>query len=256
MSSFRSPLSRFSLKAKISIAVIPLALATMFFAFERFQSDRERASDAGQTEQMAEFSVAVSSLAHEVQRERAFSTLFVGSKGASFGNELKEQRELTDERLASYEQFREEFDPASYGPAYVEAARGIEDKFIPGLMDTRRKVDTLAIAPAEVATTFTSLIAITLQGVAPMAGRTTDAELARQATIYTNFLWAKELTGQERATLNAALSRGTFNAGEFQKWVTLTSGQDIRMLVVESLARDEEMKAINDQVSGPAVEAV
>ncbi len=97
---------------------------------------------------------------------------------------------------------------------------------------------------------------ITLQGVAPMAGRTTDAELARQATIYTNFLWAKELTGQERATLNAALSRGTFNAGEFQKWVTLTSGQDIRMLVVESLARDEEMKAINDQVSGPAVEAV
>jgi hypothetical protein len=48
---------------------------------------------------LADFSVHASALLHELQKERGLSSLFLGSKGKEFAQDVIAQRKLTDQKL-------------------------------------------------------------------------------------------------------------------------------------------------------------
>ena len=215
----------FRIKTKLLVLLLlPLAVMTAFsgaVTFERYRT----AKSVDQLSSMMDVLVTIGGLAHELQKERGMSSGFVGSKGASFGPELAAQRKRGDEAQGHFEsalaRFEAEHPQAGLGAALAPATSGLR-----ALGELRRKVDGLELAPAALIASYTGLIAASLDGALPMLKRCDDGRLYGQAMAYLALLRGKELAGQERATLNGALSSGAFSKELYKGWISRMAGQD------------------------------
>jgi methyl-accepting chemotaxis protein len=81
----------------ILLSAIP-ALAMLYFAASTSLEKASVTKEMVKLETMIELSVKMGEVAHELQKERGMSALFIGSKGEKFAKELPEQRVKSDEK--------------------------------------------------------------------------------------------------------------------------------------------------------------
>lgn len=187
-------------------------------------------------EQLCEFSVKISNLVHETQKERGMTAGFLGSKGKSFATELPAQQKTTDERVSDLDAFLVDFDFEPF-PEMAEKYTVARSKLDLAL-GLRGKVLGLSVPAKEAIGAYTANNAAMLNTIGCIPGLTTERETATDISAYLSFLKAKERAGIERAVLANTFATDQFGPGMFQKLVSLVSLQKTYQDEFKSIASE------------------
>ena len=198
-----------NLKYKIlSILFIPFAGMLYFsyvFIYDKILIQREMEN----IEIYASYSVSISSLIHEIQKERGFSSGFLGSNGQQFGQNLKEQRLLTDREIQNLTKTIES-SAASIIPeiSYFEFEKFTSS--LGNLKEIRTSVDLLKINTKTEMEYYTFLTASLISMISELLHTNSDHQFISMINAHINALKIIENAGIERALLTDVFSSKTY----------------------------------------------
>jgi methyl-accepting chemotaxis protein len=254
-----------SLKIKtiICAAILAPVLATVAFGGHVVVEQCRRYTAAQNTEHLMALAADISTVIHELQKERGTSTGFIGSKGTdAFVRRLETQRAATDGSLRSLGQALAAFDADGYDPILAQRL-GEARSWLDKLPAKRDAVSALALGLPESFGYYTETIARWLDVVSVMQTLTDDASLNAAITAYIALLQAKERAGQERATGSAGFGRASvaqelttagFPIELHRKFIALIGEQEAFLAVFKANA-DTAARARLDQVLADPVVA-
>ncbi|RKQ63971.1 nitrate/nitrite sensing protein [Thermovibrio guaymasensis] len=210
--------------------IILLSLVSLFsiFTLSYFLLTEARHSlkNAESLEKSVILSTKISELVHELQKERGRTAGFLGSGGKTFKEELQEQRKLTDLKIKELEKYlNKEFVSSLSGEAQKLFLSVILNG-LDNLSQVRVKVDSLQISLEDAINFYTKLNSDLIDSVALLAKNSKNAEIANELLAYTNFMYAKDKAGLERAVLSVAFANKMFPDSKlFTKFVDLLAQQ-------------------------------
>jgi len=102
-------LANLSIRTKQFIAIVPLAVALLFYGVTVIHDKLSTQQAMVQAEATVELAVAMGNLVHELQKERGMSAGFLSSHGKKFAARLPQQRQLVDQRLTQFEKDLQHF---------------------------------------------------------------------------------------------------------------------------------------------------
>ena len=245
----RWPLRR-QVLAALAVAILSLVALSVTVVHDRL---REMAAISALRTQV-DATTAIGALAHELQKERGATALFLGSGGKQFRGELTVQRSASDERRVALEAA---LAPLRGQPAFASFLDRIADaeRRLAALDSRRAEADGLAARPAEVIGVYTAIIGGLLDSTYEIARLTHDADLRNLVVAYGVFMQGKERAGLERATGSAGFAAGRFDAALFQRFVGLAAAQDTFFAVFRGVAPADAVAALDQRVeSGPRAE--
>lgn len=250
-----SLLDKYTLKAKILILVVlPLLAMLILMAVMLHKSYKTLQLDKQLQTQIA-VSTKLSLLVHEMQKERGLSAGFFASKGASFAEELKGQRELTDKALAD---FASSVETSDLTKEYKELLQlGFND--LKELNTIRQNADTNKDNPPTATTIsyYTKTIASLLHSIVESAKLVDESQITRLMFGYMNFLYAKESAGLERATANAifAANAPASNA-QYQTFISLLAKQEVYNNVFLKFSDEKSIALFNNSLNDKSFQKV
>lgn len=210
-------LKNISVRAKlfilIAIPTLALIILSIYNAWTKYKIEQSMFSIT----EIVDMAVSSGNLIHEIQKERGFSAGFAGAKGTVFLDEMREQRTLTkaqcdilENKIATFAQAFPK-DPAT--SVFYSALSKVST-----LGQLHLQIDSLNITPPEIISQYTAIIGELQAILTAVLDKCTDAYLYDQAMGLIYLIKAKEFAGQERATLNAALSSGKFEQDMYRAW--------------------------------------
>lgn len=218
-------LSNLSIRLRLILTVLlPILSLLAVLSYLLWAQARERRV-AVQMKQVAEISVFIGNVIHELQKERGMSAAFVSSRGAKFAEELRRQRIQTDQQIQILVQSREEVDLDKMETDFRSRIQE-SDAQLNGLKGLRDAVDQFGLTPAEVVKNYTRMIesglavadtATTLPG----AGETTFL-----SSSYVFLMQGKENCGRERAILSSVLTQDAFTPELLQMFFKVKASQE------------------------------
>lgn len=250
-----SLLDKYTLKAKILILVVLPLLAMFILMATMLNKSYEALKLNKQLQTQIAVSTKLSLLVHEMQKERGFSAGFLASKGASFAEELKGQRELTDKALAD---FTLSVETSDLTKEYKELLQlGFNE--LKGLNTIRQNADTNKDNPPTAATIsyYTKTIASLLHSIVESAKLVDESQITRLMFAYMNFLYAKESAGLERATANAifAANAPASNA-QYQTFISLLAKQEVYNNVFLNFGDEKSITLFNNSLNNKSFQQV
>ena len=250
-----SLLDKYTLKAKILILVVLPLLAMFILMATMLNKSYEALKLNKQLQTQIAVSTKLSLLVHEMQKERGLSAGFLASKGASFAEELKGQRELTDKALAD---FTLSVETSDLTKEYKELLQlGFNE--LKGLNTIRQNADTNKDNPPTAATIsyYTKTIASLLHSIVESAKLVDETQITRLMFAYMNFLYAKESAGLERATANAifAANAPASNA-QYQTFISLLAKQEVYNNVFLNFGDEKSITLFNNSLNNKSFQQV
>ncbi|PZN95321.1 MAG: hypothetical protein DCF30_19110, partial [Hyphomicrobiales bacterium] len=179
--------------------------------------------------------------AHELQKERGASAVFLGAKGARFGSEMAAQRQVTDKTLQAFNTGMQALDQIKLAESLRSYRMDIEQA-VAEVMAARTRVDKLEIAPPEMAARYAAAIGQIVKMIGATQKLADDARINAAARAYILMLEGKERAGQERAIGAVSFASGRFEPKVFQGFVSLFTLQnalfdDFRLIAAPELGQ-------------------
>ena len=212
-------LADLNIARKLSLLLfLPMATFLFLVTVESMQRWKD-IDDLRFVERALVVSLSAGELIHEIQKERGYTAGYLGSKGKKFATELPDQIQKSD---AAYKQFT-----ATLANANTHEANAFKPFFasatarFAALNDTRQaakdsKIDALQAISAYGSSINEFIVALSDLNVHSQKALTSTLQLVH----------GKEIAGQERATLNAAFSAGTFSKQLYRDWLYRVSAQN------------------------------
>ncbi len=171
----------------------------------------------------------ISELIHALQKERGASSIYLGSNGGHFADQLvarvTDSRSLEERVRDHLEHVDEKLGPMSCSARFYTRVAFAFDA-LDSLPRTREQVSALVLAPQDAVKAFTEVIAQLLAVGFEAADAAADPETCRALVALVTFAQGKEYAGQERATAGAALSRGRFEVADRRHLQHLEAAQE------------------------------
>lgn len=194
-------------------------------------------------------SLSAGELIHELQKERGYTAGYLGSNGKKFSVELPEQIKKSDAAYKLFAAILAETDAKEngiLGPVFSSAT----NKFA-ALANTRSTARDIKIDALQAISTYGSCINEFINAFSGLN------ELSHKAlTSILQLVHGKEIAGQERATLNAAFSAGTFSKQLYRDWLHRVSAQNTYLHSFAELGGPQaktmlqnKLKAVDDEVN-------
>ena len=244
-----------SIAKKVFLAsILPLIVIVIGFSVVAFNSNR-MVKQSKNINNLAQLAVKTSAVVHEIQKERGRSAMFIGSKGTKNGDELSNQRDLTDEKAKELFAYLENFDEKKYKSGFFYNFNSAISK-LKNRDTVRDKINNLDISLPEALAYYTDMNTKFLETIAKMQELTDNSLLLKRIEAYANFLLSKERAGIERAVGSATFAADKFAPNMFVKFSQLIQAQDTYMNVFKSFANEDELSFYKQTVSGKAVEEV
>lgn len=204
---------------KLSLLLV-LPMATFLFVVSAENIQRWKTIDHLKAiERSLVVSLSAGELIHELQKERGYTAGFLGSKGKRFSSELAEQ---TDKSNSAYKNFTavlagaDSLENDSLARIFAASTQNFTD-----LSTTRNAARDARIDALQAIAAYNISINELIAAISELNAR---ADLAFTSII--QLLHGKEIAGQERATLNAAFSAGTFSKQLYRDWLYRVSSQN------------------------------
>jgi methyl-accepting chemotaxis protein len=225
----------------LTVPMLGVAALGSVHVWQKFQLYRQLDS----FKDVVRLGVHLGNLVHELQKERGFSALFLGTGGESYQQQLATQRARSDQRWTEIRQSLGSF-PAT------EVTR--VERVIEALAAQRKLISDRSTSGSEAVASYSQSISQLLLVTRQLATLSPTPLLSLQVRVYTDFLQGKEYTGQERAALNMILSANQPDRATLQKAISIFAVQ--RMYLAEFLesASPAQRQAYETQVSGAEVE--
>ncbi len=213
-------LSGITIKNRLILLSLISILMIAAYALYVIVEDYSRYQDAKATKQIAELSVKLGNVLHELQKERGASAGFVNSKGAKFGDIMLNQRKDTYKRLDELKAFYAQNDNE-----FVKRAQETID--FSQLESMRKKIDTLKLTSEQVVTFFTKLNKTIIDTITEFSVFPVDKKIKNTLTSLVLFISAKERSGIERAVLSATFASNSFSKIMYYKFTSVLAQQRV-----------------------------
>jgi methyl-accepting chemotaxis protein len=228
----------------VSFAVVIIALT--------ISDALEKRTVITQAKELNILSQKLSLLIHETQKERGASAGFLGSKGAKFGEILKKQRVLTDDRYNKLQAYIKTVDLQNYNKELQKSITAVIDG-MNKISSIRSRVDSLTISVKDEVGYYTGVNKNILNVVSLTAKLADTPELVKALSAYTNFLKSKERAGIERAVMSATFAADKFSPGVFAKFIRLMAEQNAYMDAFISIAPQDSILMYKKIMDSPVV---
>jgi methyl-accepting chemotaxis protein len=228
----------------VSFAVVIIALT--------ISDALEKRTVITQAKELNILSQKLSLLIHETQKERGASAGFLGSKGAKFGEILKKQRVLTDDRYNKLQAYIKTVDLQNYNKELQKSITAVIDG-MNKISSIRSRVDSLTISVKDEVGYYTGVNKNILNVVSLTAKLADTPELVKALSAYTNFLKSKERAGIERAVMSATFAADKFSPGVFAKFIRLMAEQNAYMDAFISIAPQDSIVMYKKIMDSPVV---
>jgi methyl-accepting chemotaxis protein len=236
---------------RIAIAcVLPLAGLTLFAAkdlVEKYSSYSKTAA----VSRLAEAIPSVTALIHELQRERGLSAGFISTKGQSFADPLRTQRQASDREIAVW--LKQGGELRGNSPKVSDDVEKAQ-KILAELASTRQSVDALAIPATKAAEYFSNSIAAQLSLIDRMSDMSDEGRIVHQSIALAAQVRRKEFAGQERATGSVGFGAGEFAQPVYLNFLRLKTVQDSQAALFRRNARQEQVAFVENTLKGPVVD--
>lgn len=238
-----------------AVALVPLVIA-FGFAFAAALNANKTSEDAKSILLMAEFAPVVSSVVHELQKERGRSAGYIGSGLRSdLRTAVVKQRDATTVMTNTFFSAESQFDTAAYDSEFSGVISVARDS-LTNLDATRDSIDSGQMAVAEMAGYYTSTISSLLDVIKYMISITRDDEITRTLTAYIGILEAKERAGLERAMGNIGYASGMFPTEIYNRFVGLIEQQNSYLDIFNTFASADAVRFYNSTMKGEPVRNV
>ena len=227
------------------LLVTPPIVGAMLFCAIQLQQVINNRYVLEQVKPLVQLSIIGGKIVHELQKERGTTAGYIGSNGQRFGNQLSEQRQLTDSVLSTQlpkvktllQKIR------SQQPQIHTDMQTILNQ-LANINQTRNNVDRLSVTVKEAAGYYTQLNTQWLALSAAIARLSTFNDLTEELRNYATFMQAKEYAGLERAILSVTFANDKFLPGNYYTFAKFVSLQDAYLSVFERFASTEQLNTL------------
>lgn len=199
------------LSSIVFVVIFVYSFYTAYNAYSSYSNDIR-------THSIIKLSVKVSSVLHELQKERGASAGFLGSGGKRFADILPAQQAETDKKIQELEIFC-----ADCTISEIEVVKNRVD--LGSVKKMREKVNTLSATTKEAVAFYTSLNKDIIDTIAYFSTIPEDAEVRTDFSSFVIFISSKERAGVERAILSGVFAADKFTIASFAKFASLASEQ-------------------------------
>ena len=217
-------LSNISIRAKLFLIFIIPTIALVFFIAQAVIDKASVLDESKVLKTGLELSVKISSLVHEIQKERGATAGFLGSKGMKFGDILSNQKKSTDEKRAQMKTTMQNIDLDALPKEYLSHINNALNVY-KNINDIRAKVLAQSIAKKDAIKYYTGMNSDFLDSIAVLADESTQEQIIKDLNAYANFLYSKERAGIERAVGSGIFGSGSVNTAGGIKLSSLISEQ-------------------------------
>jgi len=245
--------SELSFKKKILLLLTLPMIGFLWLSLSTITQSISTTKEMTLISQLTRLSVVYSNLVHELQKERGMTAGYLGSKGNSFANELKNQRKETERKIAKRRSYWQDH---KLDQEEISRLNKTINNSLNELENIRRQVDLQNITLGEALSYYTQLNAKLLSVASINAKISTNALLTKETIAYYNFLQGKERAGIERAVLSNTFSKNAFGKGMFAKFVALLTEQHTYFDNFNAFANESNKSFFAQQLNTAAVEEV
>jgi len=217
----------------VLFVIFVYALGIIYNSYSKYANDSKAHS-------IISLSVKVSSVLHELQKERGASAGFLGSGGKKFADILPAQQALTDKKIAELRSF------CAVCPL-KEAQTVKNDIDLNSVVSMREKINTLSCSTKDAVSFYTSLNKKLIDTISYFSSIPEDAKVRTDFSSYIIFISSKERAGIERAVLSGVFAADKFTITSFAKFSSLASEQKT-LLNLFSQTTSKKIQAEFEQV--------
>ena len=213
-----------SIKSQLLFFVIFVIAIFSIISLRQIYNDYQKSKEFTQLEKTVIFSTKISSLVHEIQKERGASAGYLGAKGKKFKDTLQKQRALTDKKLEELTSYLFSINLPKINSLMNKPVQIAMDK-LKDINNIRSKIDALSITTKEAIAYYTYINTQLLYSISLIVPKSHSSKITQKIYAYTNFLLSKERAGIERAVGANTLARGNFAYGMYVKLNNLIAAQ-------------------------------
>jgi len=242
---------RFSRKMALALSV-PMGgvlILSSLLVWEQLDPSRRAADLASVTR----LSVGMTSVVHELQKERGASSIFISGKRDDDRRRMETVRSAADAKLSDLtRQFAE---ARIRDPHVADAMAGARDA-LSQLSRLRSGVDGTAQSSMEVVASYSALIRKLLDASGQARNLSADSDQLRAADAMVSLSEAKERLGQQRAVGGGAFRKDRFPADAHERFIELSGEYKALMGGLMGKLTAEQARYHDQTVAGPAIAEV
>ncbi|GLR82192.1 nitrate- and nitrite sensing domain-containing protein [Azospirillum oryzae] len=242
---------RFARKMALALSV-PMAgvvVLSSLLVWEQVDASRRAADLASVTR----LSVGMTSLVHELQKERGSSSIYLSGKRDEDRRRMDGVRAVADAKLADLT--RQFADVRIRDPHVAAAIAGARDA-LSQLSRLRSGVDSTAQSSMEVVASYSAMIRKLLDATGQARSLSDDSDQLRAADAMVALSEAKERLGQQRAVGGGAFRKDRFPADAHERFIELSGEYKALMTGLKAKLTAEEAGFYDRTVAGPAIAEV
>ncbi|RLA82452.1 MAG: chemotaxis protein, partial [Epsilonproteobacteria bacterium] len=210
-------MNKLSVKNRLLFLSITTVLVIFAYSIKIADSAYSSYINSTKTYNIVELAIKLSSLLHELQKERGASAGFLSSKDKKFANILFAQQTQTDKRIKELKEFYKK-----YSTPEMKIINKID---LNSIQSIRKKVRLYSIDIKKVVDFYTLLNKEIVDDISYFFIIPKDAEVKTNFNSFVIFIRAKEKAGVERAVLARVFEINKLTSNTFNEFSSLVSQQ-------------------------------
>ena len=210
-------MSKLSIKNKLLLLSTIALLVIFAYSLKIANNAYSSYNNSSKTYTLVELSIKVSTVLHELQKERGASIGFLGTEGKNFANILLAQQSKTDKKIKELRKFCKK-----YSTPETEIVNKID---LDSIKDIRKKIGLQSIDTKIALDFYTILNNKIIDTISYFSTIPKDIEVRTNFNGFVLFISAKEKAGIERAVLSGVFAIDKFTLDSFAKFSSLASEQ-------------------------------
>ena len=197
-------LNNLSIKSKLLLSMILPILGMVYFASINIYDRYQKAEESAQIYKITILNIKISELVHELQKERGVSSGFLSSHGNKFTQEIIAQKISTNKKIKVLTEYLNLFDIKNKNNMFYLFKQNLS-KSIAILSISRAKSKSLLLTADEMINEYSDINNFLLDFIYSTSQYTNNVKISGSILSYSNFLFAKDKTGLERALVTKML---------------------------------------------------
>jgi len=209
---------------KLTIPISILILIVFWLTFNLLSKEFEQNSELNKLQKGILLTVKISKVIHEIQKERGMSAGFLVSHGVNFKSALLEQRKVTDKKILTFKKNTQN----------KPILNSIDNK----IKHLRDSIDMLSLTTDDAVNCYTDINNKLMDIIVDISKTSTSVDITQDLIAYSNFLYAKEYAGIERAMGTQIISNESIKQNHINKFNALIVKQELFKKLFDNYASD------------------
>jgi signal transduction histidine kinase len=240
------------LRTKVIAVIVVPTLTALILGGVRAKVDLDRASEFSQTVSQVDLARNVTSVVHELQKERTLAVARVAAgKANSPRTELDTQINLVDQSIRSAQTAAASLNTDDEA---AKARYNVGLQRLSALTSIRRTVEQSEYPDSALFAAYSAVLDAVVRLGREINTSVTDKTLLRESAVIQSLSEAKENVGKENAILQIAAARDEFPADLLSRIRDAQASAATALADYRAVGSNDQLQLLSDTVSGPEVD--